>query len=89
MSMESVYFRVDRLRDAHDAKALKRALDSLPGVISVSISQEKHTVAVDYDSTGVQEDRLRQTICGLGYSQDEPPKMQGGIFDAERQSGGQ
>lgn len=67
MSKASVYFTLGQLDDKHDAKKVKRELDALPGVLSVSISGRSGCVAVDFDTTGVQPDRIRNRIEKMGY----------------------
>ena len=67
MSKASVYFTLGDLEDKHDSKAIKRELDTLPGVRSVSISDRSHCVAVDFDTTGVQPDRIRKQLEKMGY----------------------
>lgn len=67
MSHESIYFAMRPL-SGHQAKAIKRELDTLPGVTSVSVSQAEGRVAVDYDSTGVRPDAIRRKLEDLGLS---------------------
>lgn len=67
MAQESAYFSVDKGVGFHDTKLLKRALDSLPGVTSVSINQAQCSIGVDYDGTGVTKDEIRKKIEILGY----------------------
>ena len=67
MAQDSVYFSVNKAVGLHDTKTLKRALDALPGVTSVSINKEQGSVAVDYDSTGVSQREIAEKIEILGY----------------------
>lgn len=67
MPKESAYFIVNNLSGKHDTKVLKQQLDTFPGVISVSVSQQKKCVAVDFDNTGVNSDKLEKKICELGF----------------------
>lgn len=67
MSKASVYFTLGDLKDKHDEKAIKRELDTLPGVRSVSVSDSSNRVAVDFDTTGVQPDRIRKKLETMGY----------------------
>ena len=67
MAQESVYYSINKDVGLHDTKLLKRALDSLPGVTSVSINKEQGSVAVDYDSTGVSQREIAEKIEILGY----------------------
>ena len=53
-SKASAYFTLEEISNKHDVKAIKRELDTLPGVLSVSISDDSKRVAVDFDTTGVQ-----------------------------------
>lgn len=47
--MASISVSLDRNADRHDVKLLKRELDTLPGVTSVSVSSGGQ-LAVDYDA---------------------------------------
>lgn len=67
MAKASVYFTLDNLDGKHGGKAIKRELDALPGVLSVSINPSAHRVAVDFDTTGVQPDRIRKQLETMGY----------------------
>lgn len=67
MSKASVYFTLDDRNDPHDIKKIKRELDALPGVLSVSISGSSNRVAVDFDTTGVQSDRIQKWLENMGY----------------------
>ena len=67
MSEASIYFTLDNLENKHDTKAIKRELDTLPGVHSVSISDSSNRIAVDFDTTGVQPDRIRKKLEKMGY----------------------
>ena len=67
MSKASVYFTLGDSSDKHDVKAIKRELDTLPGVLSVSISDGSDHVAVDFDTTGVQSDRIGKQLEKMGY----------------------
>ena len=66
MAHLSTYFSLENAGDKHDEKRLKQGLDTLPGVSSVSPS-DRGCVAVDYDSTGVRQDQIRQKVQELGY----------------------
>ena len=65
MAHLSTYFSLEHPASSHDAKELKRELDTLPGVTSVSVSGGR--LAVDYDSTGVRQEDIRQKVQSLGY----------------------
>jgi len=73
MAQMGTYFSLKNADTAHAAKALKRELDTLPGVSSVSIGGDGR-LAVDYDSTGIQQEQIRQKLLELGYQfQEEHP----------------
>lgn len=63
--MASISVSLDRNADRHDVKLLKRELDTLPGVTSVSVRGGR--LAVDYDSTGVRREDIRQKVQSLGF----------------------
>ena len=63
----SAYFTVGNLGGKHGEIELKRALDTLHGVTSVSVSEKSGSVAVDYDTTGESCERIQKKIKDLGY----------------------
>ena len=65
MAHLSTYFSLEHPASSHDAKELKRELDTLPGVTSVRVSGGR--LAVDYDSTGVRREDIRQKVQSLGF----------------------
>lgn len=67
MLKRSVYYTLGDIDDRHDVKAIKRELDTLPGVLSVSISNHSRRVAVDYDTTDVQSGRIEKQLKKMGY----------------------
>lgn len=67
MAQRSSYYYVEALRDLHDIKKIKKGLDTLPGVKSVSTNIETHQVCVDYDNTGVSAAGLLNKLYAIGY----------------------
>lgn len=67
MSNESAYLIIESPTGKHDIKAIKKELDTLHGVTSVSISPENHLVAIDYDSSGTSYDKIENCINKMGY----------------------
>ena len=65
MAHLSTYFSLDQPASSHDVKQLKRELDTLPGVTSVSVSGSR--LAVDYDPTGVRREDIQQKVQSLGF----------------------
>jgi len=68
MSKASVYFYVKDIKGAHGVKELKRELDTLRGVISVSVNDNTDNIAVDFDTTGVNKEQLKTEIEKMGYN---------------------
>ncbi len=66
MAHLSTCFSLENASGKHDEKRLKQGLDALPGVTSVSVSGNG-CVAVDYDTTGIRHDEIRQRVQQLGY----------------------
>lgn len=64
----SAYFKVEDIKGNHGIKELKRELDTLRGVTSVSISAQSNSIAVDYDTTGESRDVIKEKIVQLGYN---------------------
>lgn len=67
MSKASAYFTLGDFNHKRDGKAVKRELDALPGVLSVSVSGGSNRVAVDFDTTGVQSGRIQKELEKMGY----------------------
>ena len=65
MAPLSTHVSRDHPADRHAAKQLKRELDTLPGVTSVSVSGGR--LAVDYDPTGVRREDIQQKVQSLGF----------------------
>ena len=70
MAHESAYFKLGRTDGRHDAKALKKGLDALPGVMSVSVNLKNGNVAVDYDDTGVTQAQIQRQVESRGFAID-------------------
>lgn len=67
MSKASIDFTLGNCRSKHGSKEIKRELDSLKGVLSVSVNNETEHVSVDFDTTGVDGDRIQDKLETLGY----------------------
>lgn len=76
MSKASVYFTLGGSCNKQDAKAIKRELDALPGVRSVSISGSVDRVAVDFDTSGIRPERIQKRLEDMGCQvlNSEPDK---------------
>ena len=60
MAHLSTHFSLEQPADSHDVRQLKRELDTLPGVTSVSVSGTR--LAVDYDPSGVRREDIQQKV---------------------------
>ncbi|MBC8569395.1 heavy-metal-associated domain-containing protein [Zongyangia hominis] len=67
MPLESAYFIIEEVDDKHDLKDVKRGLDQLHGVTSVSVDLDSHLVAIDYDSSGTSYDGIEHRLNKMGY----------------------
>lgn len=70
MAKESVSFKLENVSGAHDKKEIKRVLDTLPGVRSVSVNDASGQVAVDFDTTGVRREDIKKQLEKLGYQEE-------------------
>lgn len=68
MSKASLYFDLEHPESERGCGEIKRRLGAVPGVLSVSVSRDRGRVAVDYDTTGAEPDRLRGELKGCGCS---------------------
>lgn len=66
MTKANACFTVGGISGKHDVKEIKRELDTLPGVLSVTVSNES-LVSVDFDTTGVQAGRIEKQLTEMGY----------------------
>ena len=66
--LQSLYFEVKIVQDNHDLKQMKKGLDTLYGVLSVSVNQKAHRVGVDYDTTGVTGQQIEDYLNDRGYT---------------------
>ena len=66
MTRANACFTVGCISGKHDVKEIKRELDTLPGVLSVTVSNESR-VSVDFDTTGVQTGRIERQLTDMGY----------------------
>lgn len=67
MPKESAYFIVENVHSTHEVRDIKRKLDRLHGVTSVSINDSHNLVAVDYDSSGTSYDRIENCLNKMGF----------------------
>jgi copper chaperone CopZ len=68
MSKASIYFTLPDMSDNHDLKDIKKELDSLRGIISISVNAKAKKVTVDFDNTGTDGEAITNRIRELGYS---------------------
>lgn len=66
MAHLSAYFSLEDAAGKHNAALLKRELDTLPGVTSVSVS-DSGCLAVDYDTSGARQEEILQKVRELGF----------------------
>lgn len=66
MAHLSTYFSLEDTAGKHDTALLKRELDTLPGVTSVSVG-DGGCLAVDYDTTGIRQEEILQKVRELGF----------------------
>lgn len=67
MANETANFIVESIDNKHDVKEIKRELDSLHGVTSVSVTPEHNLVCVDYDSSGTSYDEIENRLNKMGF----------------------
>ncbi len=67
MPKASMYFNLPDLHSKQDSAKIKRDLDAVPGIFSVSVNAERGRVAVDYDTTGTGPEQIRGRIQKCGF----------------------
>ena len=68
MSKETVYFELPQMSQNHDPKELKKGIGTLHGIISVSVNPKNKKVAVDFDNTGTNSEKITNRTRELGFS---------------------
>jgi copper chaperone CopZ len=68
MSKETVTFELPQMSQSHDPKELKKGIDTLHGIISVSVNAKSKKVAVDFDNTSTNSEEITNRIRELGFS---------------------
>lgn len=68
MAKASIYFDLENLDGLRGEAKVKQQLNKLPGVISVSVTNDRKRVAVDFDTTGVDQSLIRKQLDGMGLS---------------------
>ena len=71
MPNASLHYRLEDITGKHDVKTLKRELDTLPGVCSVSIQAGTSHLTVDFDKTALTPEQIAGKLSELGFSAAE------------------
>jgi copper chaperone len=66
--MEQIVLNVDGMSCEHCVKAVKGAVDGLPGVEDVLVDLEGKTVSLRYDSAQTPLDKIKLEIEDQGYT---------------------
>lgn len=66
VAKQSAYFKVFGLHNKHQLGKIKRALNEIPGVLSVSADIQSNQVAVDYDSSGLNIENIANQLQDHG-----------------------
>lgn len=53
--------------DTHDEGTIKRQLDEIPGVRSVSLNLKSRLLCVDYDDTATDEQAIAKRLSNMNY----------------------
>jgi len=68
MPKESICFLLPEMSESHDPKKIKKAVNGLRGIISVSVNSKSKKVAVDYDNSGTYGEEITNRITEIGFS---------------------
>jgi copper chaperone CopZ len=71
MSKACAYFIINEAPGKQCFKRIKSDLDTLSGVLGVSMNTAKNSVAVDFETTGIRKYQLFDKIEKLGYDVSE------------------
>lgn len=67
MEIETVRLPVQGMTCANCARSVERKLTATPGVLKATVDLAGASAAVEYDSSRVQPDTLKQAVRQLGY----------------------
>lgn len=65
--MISIQYALDQPLDTHDEGNIKRKLDEIPGVRSVSLNLKSRLLCVDYDDTATDEQAITKRLSNMNY----------------------
>ncbi|MFD5853943.1 copper chaperone CopZ [Cytobacillus pseudoceanisediminis] len=65
--MEKVTLNVEGMSCGHCIKAIEGSVGELPGVSNVKVHLESGKIDVEYNSTEVSLDKIKETIDDQGY----------------------
>jgi copper chaperone len=65
--MEKVILEVNGMSCEHCVKAIKNSLSEIDGIEKVDISLEEGTVTVEYDTSKVEIENIKNIIEDAGY----------------------
>lgn len=68
LSNKSIYFAIGNLEGKHGLKKIKKGVNTLQGINSVSVSLENNRVSVDYDTADVDANRIEHKLDELGFT---------------------
>ena len=67
MANETAWIMVENVDGKRDLGQIKRQLDTLHGVSSVSVNEQTNRIAVDYDCSGASSHTQDNRLHKLGY----------------------
>jgi copper chaperone len=65
--MEKITLKVDGMSCNHCVKAIEGSVGKLEGVSSTKVNLSEGNVAIEYDSSKVSLDKIKDTIDDQGY----------------------
>ncbi|MCI8851152.1 MAG: hypothetical protein HFE82_06390 [Erysipelotrichaceae bacterium] len=65
--MISIQYALDQPLDTHDEGTIKRQLDEIPGVRSVSLNLKSRLLCVDCDDTATDEQAIAKCLSNMNY----------------------
>lgn len=65
--MQNIVYKVEGMSCSHCENRVKKAVGSLTGVLSVSVSLTEKTVSIGFDPSVISDIKIRETIEHEGY----------------------
>lgn len=84
--MKTTIIELPMMYGDHHVVAVRKLLETLPGVAEIYASSGFHIVEIQYDETQLKEEEIRDTLAADGYLEELILPVETGTVAAEKNS---